>query len=231
MSGFPSAPLPLRNAPPTPPFALTPRVAGFITVFVIGFSYAAFQKKLLPKPLSRIAAKFFFWPTFPITVAMRQGKLATQIDKTIWVGVAPTALSLSPSDLKAMGITGVVNMCDEFRGPVASYKELGIKELWLPTVDHFEPSVKDLTKAVDFIKDFKEKGQKVYVHCKAGHGRSASVAYCWLVSEDPNFEPEKISRQLSSQRKVRKNLHLQKNNQAFRIELLEKIKGQQGDRK
>jgi atypical dual specificity phosphatase len=35
-------------------------------------------------------------------------------------------------------------MCKEYRGPTRQYEKLGMKELWLPTVDHFEPSVEDL---------------------------------------------------------------------------------------
>lgn len=34
-------------------------------------------------------------------------------------------------------------MCKEYRGPTKSYERLGMKELWLPTVDHFEPTVQD----------------------------------------------------------------------------------------
>jgi atypical dual specificity phosphatase len=40
-------------------------------------------------------------------------------------------------------------MCDEYRGPIEKYRKLGIEELWLPTVDHFEPSFEDLQ-----VRDF-----------------------------------------------------------------------------
>ena len=29
------------------------------------------------------------------------------------------------------------------------------------------------------------KGEKAFVHCKAGHGRSAAVALCWLMTQNP----------------------------------------------
>ncbi len=47
-------------------------------------------------------------------------------------------------------------------------------------VDHFEPSVEQYEEAVKFIDEFKKKNEKVYVHCKAGHGRGAAVT---LVSQ------------------------------------------------
>lgn len=50
-----------------------------------------------------------------------------------------------------------------------------MKQLRLPTLDHFEPSVDSLQEAIKFIKEFKDRGQKVYIHCKAGHGRAAAT--------------------------------------------------------
>ena len=41
-------------------------------------------------------------------------------------------------------VTGVINMCEEYRGPTKNYDELGMEELWLRTVDHFEPSLEHL---------------------------------------------------------------------------------------
>ena len=71
-------------------------------------------------------------------------------------------------------------------GPKNYYSDLGIKQLHLPTVDHFEPSVSQISQAVQFIQEHKNRGEKVYVHCKAGHGRAASVAMCWMMNESPN---------------------------------------------
>ena len=33
-----------------------------------------------------------------------------------------------------------------------------------------------------FIQQHVEQGHNVYVHCKAGRGRSATVALCWLMA-------------------------------------------------
>lgn len=135
------------------------------------------------------------------------------------MGVAPSIISVKASTLHALGIKGVINVADEFRGPVAEYTHYGIKELWLPTVDHFEPSLADLKEAVQFISHFKEKNEKVYVHCKAGHGRSAAVAFCWLLTQNPEATPEEISARMLKRRKVRRTLHLQSSSLAFYEEL------------
>ena len=46
--------------------------------------------------------------------------------------------------LASFQIRGVINFCEEFKGPVEKYKKLGIQQLYLPTTDHFEPSIEDL---------------------------------------------------------------------------------------
>ena len=45
---------------------------------------------------------------------------------------------------------GVINLCDEYRGPKSEYEKLGMEELRLKTVDHFVPSLEDL-KVSEFV--------------------------------------------------------------------------------
>ncbi len=73
-----------------------------------------------------------------------------------------------PNDMAKDGVKGVVNMCYEYGGPQASYDRLKIQQLRLRVVDHFEPSADQLNEAVRFISDYKSRGERVYVHCKAG---------------------------------------------------------------
>jgi len=96
--------------------------------------------------------------------------------------VSPAYLGVRPHRLYDSGVRGIINLCDEYRGPTHAYGALGMEELWLPTVDHFEPSLASLKAGVAFISRFKERNRQVYVHCKAGHGRSAAVSQKNLVS-------------------------------------------------
>mmetsp|Transcript_78763 Transcript_78763/g.154025 ORF Transcript_78763/g.154025 Transcript_78763/m.154025 type:complete len:253 (-) Transcript_78763:112-870(-) len=200
------------------------------TFFVLALGYVAFQKKLLPKPLGRIAARLYFYPTMPFTYGLRWGHLVTKMDNfeggsNLFMGVAPIAFAAKPAKLYSqLGIRGVVNLCDEYGGPTEEYARLGIEELHIPTIDHHEPSLSSLRAAVKFIAKFKEKGQSVYVHCKAGHGRSAAVVFCWLVTQSPGAKPSDIAQSMINKRKVRKNLHLQHNTAAFHEEFVAKMK-------
>lgn len=181
-----------------------------------GVTYALFQKKLLPKPISKIVSIVFFLPTYPFTYLLRWKNWKTPIDETLILGVAPMALLNHPQQLHKLGVRGVVNMCAEYNGPLEAYTELGIKQLRLPTVDHFEPKLDYMEDAVNFIQSHKDRGEKVYVHCKAGHGRAASIALCWMLHADKQLSAKDGNAMLCSKRKVRPTLFKQENVLAFK---------------
>lgn len=106
-------------------------------------------------------------------------------------------------------------MCKEYGGPTESYYKLGIHQLRLPTVDHFEPSVANLKRAVMYIRKYQENGDRVYVHCRAGHGRSAAVVLAWLMDNDPTADVHELNDYLCSLRKVRPTLWQQRNIRQF----------------
>ena len=71
--------------------------------------------------------------------------------------------------------------------------------------------------AVEFIQKFKEEGKKVYIHCRAGHGRSAAITYAWILSQcDEPINMEVLNQDLCKLRNVRKALYRQPNLNAFR---------------
>lgn len=107
-------------------------------------------------------------------------------------------------------------MCEEYRGPVEKYKRLGIEELYLPTTDHFEPELEDLFSAVKFIKKFEKAGERVYVHCRAGHGRSAAVTFAWLITKNQGVDTKELNEDLVHLRDVRRTLWKQKNIRRFK---------------
>jgi len=182
-----------------------------ITLYILN------QKHMLPLQLSRVVSKTLFWPTIPITISRRIGKWSTVVDNAVVLGGAPFGWCGYPERLnKQFNVKGVINMCEEYRGPIRSYQKLGIEHLRLPTVDHFEPSVEDLKKAVSFIQKHEEKGGRVYVHCRAGHGRSAAAVYAWLLYKEPLADPVELNEKLCGLRNVRKALYKQPNINIFR---------------
>lgn len=205
--------------------AAIPQIAKVTLRFTMGALVALYilnQKHVLPKPLSAWTSKTLFWPTLPITMSRRIGKWSTDIDDSIVLGGAPFGFLGVPERLyDDYGVRGVINMCQEYCGPQKAYEKLGIEELCLPTTDHFEPSFEDMKKAVEFIEDYKTSGKgKVYIHCRAGHGRSAAIAYVWLLqqqgSDIDEVGMERLNEYLFEKRNVRKTLWKQPNVNKFR---------------
>lgn len=181
-----------------------------------GVTYTLFQKKMLPPRIAQFVSILFFYPTYPVTLLLRWKNWKTPVDDTVILGVAPMSLLGHPEQLHKLGVRGVVNMCDEYGGPLSSYTDLGIKQLRLPTIDHLEPSLEAMQEACRFINAHKQRGEKVYVHCKAGHGRAASIALCWMLYSEPALSAEKGNAFLVGRRKVRPGLFKQKNVKAFK---------------
>lgn len=53
--------------------------------------------------------------------------------------------------------------------------------LWLPTRDHTAPSLEKLSMGVHAMDVAIRAGEKVYVHCKNGHGRGPTMVAAFLV--------------------------------------------------
>jgi len=103
------------------------------------------------------------------------------IDEVVLLGALP--LRRYWPELKRAGVRAVVNTCQEWRGPVEEYRAAGIEELYLPIPDFTAPSLDEVREGVAFIQRQTAAGRKVYVHCKAGRGRSATIVLCYLVAK------------------------------------------------
>lgn len=101
------------------------------------------------------------------------------VDDDIVLGAFPFARDVK--QMAAIGVKAVVNTCEEYCGPTDEYAEHKIEQFRMPTVDFTHPSLKDVTEAVAFIESQVAKGHRIYIHCKAGRARSATVAICWLM--------------------------------------------------
>ena len=88
------------------------------------------------------------------------------------------------------GVRGVVSMNEDYELKLFGLQEegwraLGVQRfLQLETTDIFSaPSQEKLVKGVGFIKELVAEEKCVYVHCKAGRTRSATLVACYLVQE------------------------------------------------
>ena len=118
-----------------------------------------------------------------------------RVDANLILGAVPLG-----NDIERLAdekVTGVINTCEEYAGPIPQYEKFNIKQLWVPTIDFTPPTLDDIETAIDFIEDQAKNGGSVYVHCKAGRGRSATIAICWLI-KILQIEPEDAQAKLQS---------------------------------
>lgn len=142
-----------------------------ISIFSIVALFAAdtcLKHKLLPQDTSAFVGKVIFPFTYPVTALKRITNYWTEIDDTLLLGCAPMNFLNHPKSLYNLNVRGVINLCDEYNGPVKSYNDLGIEQLHIKVVDHYEPSYLQMEEAIDFISKYKKRGERVLVHCKAG---------------------------------------------------------------
>ncbi|TWT51339.1 hypothetical protein Pla22_41160 [Rubripirellula amarantea] len=133
--------------------------------------------------LRRLYARSVFFPTlawnYSLARILRVRRWWDAIDEHVIVGAYPFA-----ADVKAMseaGVKAVVNTCEEYAGPQLRYDQFGIEQLRIPTTDFTHPRLDDVVTAVEFVQRHVALGNTVYIHCKAGRARSATVAICWLM--------------------------------------------------
>jgi|JI9StandDraft_2_1071091.scaffolds.fasta_scaffold100894_2 atypical dual specificity phosphatase len=146
-------------------------------------------------------AQLLYWPTFLWNYLL--GRILhvrhwwDQVDDGLWLGAVP--LRDDAKRFKELGISGVVNMCDEYAGPVKEYQQEDIEQLYLPTVDFHPPTLEMIERGVEFIHRHVTQGGSVYVHCKAGRARSATVVLCYLVAYK-NMTPQAAQQHLLEKR-------------------------------
>ena len=123
--------------------------------------------------------------------------LFSEITPQLLLGSLPFAADVRT--LSEAGVTAVVNMCDEYEGPVEQYRQYGIEQCRCPTVDMTPPTWNDLEKAVHFIQQklavtasSSHRSPRVFVHCKTGMSRSAAVVLCYLVITEGMTSKEAI---------------------------------------
>lgn len=82
--------------------------------------------------------------------------------------------------LAARGVTAVVNLRTELDDNHAGIAPA--RYMYLPTVDNEPPTLGQLREGVAFIAAEIGRGGGVYVHCRSGVGRAATMVAAYLIS-------------------------------------------------
>jgi atypical dual specificity phosphatase len=111
-----------------------------------------------------------------------------EIDEKLLLGALPI---LEKGHLEKIPARAVLTLLEEFelenRWPFTTavsageWKRHGVQTLRIDAVDIEGVKLKEIEQGVEFIRRQILDGRTVYVHCKAGVGRSATVVACYLL--------------------------------------------------
>ncbi|CAJ0951527.1 unnamed protein product, partial [Mesorhabditis belari] len=138
---------------------------------------------------------FLFYPSLGYNLLRNQ----IQPKKWMWYNRIDDGLVLGAMPFKSMkedlikkeNVGGVVCCTEPYELKAAwkamngdDWKAEGVEFHAIPMTDFFGSAARgELQKAVNFMKEINDKGKSVYVHCKAGRMRSATVATCYLMQK------------------------------------------------
>ncbi|XP_053116920.1 phosphatidylglycerophosphatase and protein-tyrosine phosphatase 1 isoform X1 [Hemicordylus capensis] len=145
---------------------------------------------LLPT-LGPVAARLVFYPTLLYTLVRErlpglQRPWFSRIDHAVILGALPLR-GRCRQLVEDENVRGVLTMNEEYETrflcwSLQEWEAMGVEQLRLSTVDLTGvPSLENLHKGVKFVLKHRDCGNSVYVHCKAGRFRSATMVAAYLI--------------------------------------------------
>ncbi|XP_059831937.1 phosphatidylglycerophosphatase and protein-tyrosine phosphatase 1 [Hypanus sabinus] len=155
--------------------------------------------------MAGLFARIVFYPSLGYNVFMSKvfGRhWYDRIDQTVIIGALPFR-SLTEELVTKENVRGVITMNEDYEtkffvNTAEEWESLGVEQLRLSTVDILGvPKLEDLKKGVDFLTKYRKKGSCVYVHCKAGRSRSATMVAAYLIHLH-HWSPKKACEYIAS---------------------------------
>ncbi|XP_077984423.1 phosphatidylglycerophosphatase and protein-tyrosine phosphatase 1-like isoform X2 [Glandiceps talaboti] len=139
---------------------------------------------------TKVAVRLLFFPTLFYDVVMTRMSSSRRwydrIDSTVILGALPFR-GMTKQLVDEENVHGVITMNEEYETKYwvnsrQEWADAGVEQLRLSTRDFTgSPTLDNVNKAINFITEIKDKNQSVYIHCKAGRTRSATIVACYLM--------------------------------------------------
>lgn len=130
-----------------------------------------------------------------------------KLDDDIIVGALPLQKHKPMQELLSQHISGVLSVVEpeelevqsRYIKPMGPRYWKGIPHQYLNIPDYQPIEVQQIEKGIAFIESHRKKGP-VYVHCKAGRGRSIVIAACYLLKKHHHWTPEDALHYIATKR-------------------------------
>uniref|UniRef100_F6VPI0 Phosphatidylglycerophosphatase and protein-tyrosine phosphatase 1 n=1 Tax=Monodelphis domestica TaxID=13616 RepID=F6VPI0_MONDO len=149
------------------------------------------------------------WGSNGMATAVLGAGLARILFYPTLLGALPLR-SLTRRLVEEENVRGVITMNEEYEtrflcNTYEEWKATGVEQLRLSTVDMTGvPTLENLKKGVRFTLEYTEQGKCVYIHCKAGRSRSATMVAAYLMKVY-NCSPEEAIKAIA---KIRSHIHV-----------------------
>ncbi|KAI0231560.1 Phosphatidylglycerophosphatase and protein-tyrosine phosphatase 1 [Lamellibrachia satsuma] len=136
-------------------------------------------------------ARALFYPTLTYNIVLEKlscRQWYSRIDETVILGALPFR-GMTHKLVEDEDVRGVVTMNEDYElkhfvNTDTEWDTVGVTRLQLSTVDIFAtPTQGQVHAGVAFIMEQACHGHSVYVHCKAGRTRSATLVACYLIKK------------------------------------------------
>lgn len=111
------------------------------------------------------------------------------VDDNLLLGAIPL-MNMHAEEFQRMNVSLIVSVVEPFELQTATlfdqpvpqeyWKKIGIEQRVLSTPDFFPPTLEVLEEGSKLLDEYLREGKRVYVHCKSGRGRSASVVLAYF---------------------------------------------------
>jgi atypical dual specificity phosphatase len=145
----------------------------------------------------------------------------TRIDSQLILGGIPLHNLSHLEALKKENVGAIVSILEPFElvptlhfNPISKeeWESNDITVLQLSVEDTYGVQREDISRAIDFLIEQQKHGKTVYIHCKAGKGRSASIVLCYLLyqyyQQYKNITEEDIMRTYSMLTQIRDEVNI-----------------------
>lgn len=108
----------------------------------------------------------------------------------LYLGAIPLKNQGHLEQIAELGITDVLSIVEDFEladGWVNSpakkedWEALGVQVKQIPAVDFYPLTQQEIQEGIEHLHTLLQEGKTVYVHCKAGRGRSATIVIAYLM--------------------------------------------------
>ncbi|XP_005808172.1 phosphatidylglycerophosphatase and protein-tyrosine phosphatase 1 isoform X1 [Xiphophorus maculatus] len=155
--------------------------------------------------MSAALARLLFYPTLAYNVVLEKvssRRWFDRVDETVILGALPFR-SMTKQLVETENVRGVVTMNETYEtkyfcNSAEEWRDAGVEQLRLSTVDLTGvPTLQNLHQGVEFALQHRRQGTSVYVHCKAGRSRSATLVAAYLIRLH-SWTPEEACQRLAS---------------------------------